>query len=282
MSLSDKALLVNLSISQWSAKKLDHKAMLTVEKEYNVNRDAGNYTKKLLPKTKELEDIQAKVSAIRVAFYKNTLPWFTDGSRIISAKHYLDFMNEFRKMKGDFEFLVDEFISKYASLRDNAKQSLGGLFDDTEYPEIELLRAKFDCNLTVMPVPSKDDFRVEMSESEIENFEKTLKEVESKIYEDIWGRLFNVVEKAASKLSQPDAVFRDSLIENIHEVCALLPKLNVNDNPELEIMRKNVEILVSKIDVNAVRDNRNQRHDVATSLKEIKSKMSAFMGVNNE
>src|SRR5437773_536002 len=100
MSLSNKAILVNLSISQWVGRRIEKSAKETVETAHTTDKRVGNYTKKLLPGAKELEEIQRLAGAIRVFFYTNTAPWLNDGSRIISSKHYMEFTAEFRQMKG--------------------------------------------------------------------------------------------------------------------------------------------------------------------------------------
>ena len=46
--LSDKALLVNLSIKQWTAKKLDKRASVEIAKIHGADSRAGRYNKSLL------------------------------------------------------------------------------------------------------------------------------------------------------------------------------------------------------------------------------------------
>ena len=87
MSLSNKALLVYLSISQWTGRRTDQTATASVETAFGTDRKVGNYSKNLLPGAKELELIKSQAHAIRRFYYENTLPWMTDGSRILSSKN---------------------------------------------------------------------------------------------------------------------------------------------------------------------------------------------------
>jgi hypothetical protein len=277
MMLSNKALLIYLNISQWSGRKLDKRATESVSNVHLNKLGTGNYTKKLLPGSRELDKINTISSSIRKYFYTQTLPWMSDGARIISSKNYLIFTKDIQKLKQDFNSAVSEFIAVYPDLKSHAKNSLGELYNQGEYPETKELLKKFKCETSFMPLPDVKDFRTEVSESELESFKSKIKEVESKAMLECWSRLSEVVNKASNKLSEPNAVFRDSLIENIKDICSLLPKLNINDDQNLEKSRLEVESLVLGINTNNLRQDSKNRQDAALKLKQIESSMGQFM-----
>ena len=277
MSISNKALLVSLNISQWVGRKLDRKATDTVEKTHTTEARVGNYTKKLLPGAEELDAIQRNAGNIRVFFYEQTLPWCADGSRIISSKNYMDFVAEFRNKKSQFDKAVDTFILQYPRLQEEAKKKLGDLYCETEYPTVEYLTEAFNCDITFMPLPDVGDFRVELSEQEKKTFIDSMVKVERDAMKECWNRMHDVVSKAALKLNDPDAIIRESLIQNIQEMCQLMPKLNVTDDPQLEAMRQDVEKVANTISTQAVREFGTARHEAADKLMAITSKMAGFM-----
>lgn len=277
--LSNKALLVNMSISQWGARKYDRKATDTVESSYSTKGKVGQYTKKLLPGAKELDAINGQASAMRTFFYTNTLPWCTDGSRIIKATHYMAFVEEYRTHKAAFDRAIEQFMAAYPSLRDDAKTTLGSLFNEIDYPSIGRLKASFQCDVSFMPMPDVQDFRVQVLDEEKQAFVERMKDVETTAMRDCWKRLYDVVSRAASKLSEPDAIFRDSLIENVNDLCSLLPKLNVMDDATLETMRQNVERTVGALNVNVIRQVPVERDKATKELEALMSSMSVFMGV---
>lgn len=277
MSLSNKAMLVSLKISQWGNRKHDKRATGTVEDTYATKGKVGQYSKKLLPNALELAEVVRQAQDIRVYFYQQTLPWAHDGTRILKADNYIEFTNTLRAKRAGFERVVDEFIYAYPRLLQDAKNTLGNLFHETDYPTSASLRGAFDFELSFMPMPSVEDFRVTISDEEKAEFSNKMREVEGIAMRDCWNRLHEVVSNAANKLHSPDAVFRDSLIENITEICKLLPKLNVTDDAQLESMRQSVESLVAGISPDACRGNPETRSDAARKLDDITSKMSAFM-----
>ena len=278
MSLSSKAILVNLKISQWTGRKMDRKASASVETAFSTIGKVGNYSKDLLPNAKELDEIVRIGGNIRAFFYRNTLPWFSDGSRILSSKNYMDFTEEFRSKRAEFDRAVSNFIKKYPSLREDAKTRLGHLFIDSEYPMASNLQASFSCDVSFMPMPDVGDFRTEILESEKVEFVNKMRTVEADAVKDCWNRLYEVVAKATDKLKQPEAVFRESLIENINDMVSLLPKLNVTDDADLETMRQKVSEAVASFTSVEVRKSSTARYDAAKKLDDISSKMAAFMG----
>src|SRR5206468_11429120 len=128
--------------------KKDKDATDTVETEYRTQGKVGNYTKKLLPGAIELKEVERLAGSLRKFFYEQTLPWYSDGSRILSSKNYIDFTREFAKRKGEFDGAVQTFIQNYPDLRERAKQTLGNLFRETEYPTVAKLQNSFACDIS--------------------------------------------------------------------------------------------------------------------------------------
>lgn len=278
-SLSDKALLVVVNISQWSGRKTDKKASETVSVTHKTSTIAGNYSKKLLPGSVELAMINEIAGRIRKYFHEQTLPWMSDGSRIIASQNYMNFVAGIRKLKADFESAVRDFEAAYPKLKADAVKSLGDLYDPEEYPED--IGSKFAIEVAYLPLPDVKDFRVSISEQERKNFEKKIREVELAAVGDCWERLHKVVKTAADKLANPGTIFRDSLIENIKDIVELLPMLNVTNDSDLEKSRKEVEKLVKEISLDTVREDLRERSNASKKLADIESKMSAFMGRSN-
>ena len=174
--LANKALIVSLKISQWGARKFDRNATTTVESSFATSGKVGNYTKKLLPGAKELEDIQRLSNNLRTFFHEQSLPWLSDGSRILSSKNYLDFTAQFRVKKQEFEQAVSQFLLQYPVLRERSKILLGSLFKETDYPSEQYLKKAFACKIAFMPVPNIDDFRVQILDEEKEVFLSKMKD----------------------------------------------------------------------------------------------------------
>lgn len=279
MGIENKAMLVYVNISQATFRRFDKTATQTVKDKHATDLNAGNYTKKLLPGAKELAKITTQAGSIRTYYYAQTLPWFSDGARIISSKNYFDFIGEFNRMKTQFQDAVSDFISAYPSLKAEARSQLGDLFNSADYPSVFELRDQFKCEAAFMPVPAVSDFRTEILDSEKEEFMSRIREVEFKAMDECRQKLRDVVNSAVTKLKEPKAIFRDTLITNIQDICKLLPKLSIADDPQLEVIRQEVATLTADISPTICRESASHRQDAAAKLAAIQDKMAAFMGV---
>lgn len=280
MQLNDRALLVQLNVSQWTARKYDKKATKEVADSNNTTTAVGRYNKSLLPMNDKLECIHKKTTIIRQKYYDNTLPWGMDGTMMLPTTNYLNFMSEFRKEKGEWEMLVQDFIQHYDPMVLGAKHILGNLYDAKDYPSTSELRDKFRIDMAVFPIPS-GDFRVSIGSEELsriqQDVERRVKDAEHNAMLDVWKRLFDRVKHMAEKLADPKAIFRDSMVENAREICALLPRLNFNDDPNLEALRQEVEGKLIR-HPEALRNDPDLRRDTAAEAKKIMDTMSVFMG----
>ena len=248
---------------------------------HGTTLDAGRYNKALLPMADLLDNIHKKTNAVRTKYYVNTLPWGIDGTQMLPTSNYLAFMSEFRKERDDWNSLVRLFVDNYDDLRDNARRVLGSLYDPTDYPAKHEIWSKFHMDMAVYPVPSSD-FRVSIASAELtriqQDVERRVTESQQKAMADLWQRIHDRVKHMAEKLADPKAIFRDTLVENIQEQCAMLTRLNFAEDPNLEAMRQEVESkLIHHPD--ALRNDPDLRRDTAAEAKAIMDKMSVFMGM---
>lgn len=285
MNLNDRALLVQLNISQWTARKHDKKATREVASTNNASLEAGRYNKSLLPMNDALDHVHKKSTLIRTKYYENTTSSGLDGMQILPSGNYLAFMTEFRKEKSEWDSLVTQFVDNYEDIvtrnRHILQRTLGNLYDPGDYPTVDQIRAKFRMDVAVFPIPSSANLRIPVSNEELDRIrteiEQRVDNAAKTAMTELWQRLHDRVKHMAEKLADPKAIFRDSMVENARELCALLPRLNFTDDPHLEDMRQQVEQSLLK-HPDALRNDPDLRRDTAAEAKAIMDKMAIFMG----
>ena len=110
--LSQKAVLASLSISQWSARKLDKKATEEIHARNHAEPHAGRYNKLLI--TREgLQKVQHAAGEARTFQYAMTQPWMDDGARLLPSALFIDYANRIRDLKAEFHHADDEFASVF-------------------------------------------------------------------------------------------------------------------------------------------------------------------------
>ena len=277
--LRDEAMIVRLSISQWTARKFDKSVSQKVADDYAVDAEVGNYNKVLIAK-EAIQTITQAVSATRSFHYENTLPWDDGGGRILPSKNFLTYSKEMRKLKQRFDEAIKDFMENYEEYREDARLRLNSMFCAADYPGRREIGRKFDFSTDIDPVPSGKDFRVSLQSKDMTRIQKQLeKRVEERVIEatkDLYVRLNEVVQKFADKLSDKEAIFRDSLVENVVELVNLLPKLNVGNDPELEKVRKETQKRICAFEPDTLRKDEKVRSKAAEDAKAILDKMSGY------
>ena len=94
---------------------------------------------------------------------------------------------------------------------------------------------------------------------------------------DVWKRLAETVSYFLERMDKPDAVFRDSTINNIAELVELIPGLNVLDDPAIEQVRAMVESKLTGIDAKDIRKDSALRGQLAGEAKAIMAVMSGYV-----
>lgn len=235
MSLQDKAMLITLSVSCWTARKQDKKVSVEVEAAHNA-KNAGRFNKDLINK-EYLEKLTSYAGSIRAYHYKMTMPWMDNGARLLPSKLFSEYSAEMRRMKQEYARLVSDFAQTYPTLVSEARTRLGTMFDPDDYPDASELYAKFDVELDFMEVPSGADFRVDIADSERKRIAEEIAERVAKrqaaAKRSNWVRIREAVDRVVARLSARKTVIHDSLVENLEELVRLLPGLNIDDDPQM-------------------------------------------------
>jgi len=277
-SISEKGILVNLKISQWTARKYDKKVSKQIEQEHNAY-NAGNFNKLLIAEN-ELRKISAVANRTRDFLYDNTLPWGDNGDRLLPSTNLFEFINQFNDYKKKFDETVEKFIFEYPSLKQEAQIRLNGMFQETDYPAPTNIKQKFDMQIGVMSIPKTSNFLLEVDAEEVENLKNQIEsEIHKRILQgtkNIWTRIKDAVGHMVERLSTKDAVFRNSLIENIQELIELLPRLNFTQDRDISEVIENMKTLV--VNPEKLRTDESFRNQKAQEAKAILDKVSDFLG----
>lgn len=279
--IHENAMIVRLHISSWVARKFDAGISKKIAAVYSVNDEAGRYNKILIAK-ESIQIITRAATAARAFHYEQTLPWDDAGGRILPTKNFMSYTKKMRTLKEKFEQAVREFITNYPTYREEAETRLAGMFNSADYPSGHEIERKFDFGTDIEPVPHAADFRINLQKLDQERLATALEEsVERRMKvatDDLFRRVVEVTKRFAETLSNPDAIFRDTLVENAVDLVNLLPKLNVANDPELEKIRKEVAKKLASQSADNLRNAPEVRAKVADDAQAILDKMSSYLG----
>lgn len=278
-NLEEKAMLVRLSISQWSARKHDKTVTQKVEKEYNA-QDSGRYNKVLIAK-ESIKEIKQAADKARGFHYDNTLPWNDLGDRILPAANFDIYRKEMSNLKNQFEAKVKTFLENYPDYVEQARLRLNGMFNEADYPKPQELGRRFNFDTFFDPLPKGEDFRVSIGDEEArliqQEIEERLRYGQTAALKDLWSRLYNVVSCMTERLGDDKKTFRNSLVTNIQSLVKLLPRLNIGNDLSLDKARREIEAQLCQHAPQTLRESKALRQEVADKAESIKTAMSGYM-----
>lgn len=282
-SLNRKAMLVTLNISYWSSRKYDRKVSQEVADSHKTDQRAGRYRKNLLPvDAPSYQAVRNAISAARDEHYKHSLPWSSDGARILPAANFQRYADAMREKRAAFDKAVREFIVEYPTLREQAKEALNTMYQSEDYPVPADIVDRFGFATKVYPLPSGEDFRVDLTNvnvGDIRNqIEQETKAAVAEGMKDAYARLHDVVSRMSARLGDPDGKFKNSLVGNIRELCDLLPSLNLTGDVELTRLVGDVKKKLTANEAEDLRDDPTLRKKVADDARQIEHDLAAFMG----
>jgi hypothetical protein len=294
------AMLADFHVSQWTARKIDKRESDKVKAANKVTDDKAAHVSKKLVKSSELEAIATLVGKARAWHKLMTSPWANEGARILSVAHFTTYHEGTRDEQGaviehgmewyesEFERLKPLFVAAYPEVRDNAQYVLGDLFDINDYPQASRIADKFRWNARIMPIPNAADFRVDVGDEQVARIqagiEATLTERVSLATADCFERAFVPLAKLVEHLDayRPEltgaakGTFRDTATQNIADVVALLPGLNITGDKRVTDLCQSLADLI-KPGPQAMRDDSRLRADTVAKAKAMVEAVSDLM-----
>jgi hypothetical protein len=288
--LSNRAMLAGVRISVWSARRVDKRVTAETNAAHNAASDAGRYNKALLAKD-ALAAVTAAASAARLAHYALTLPWMDDGARILPAAAYKDYADAMRTIRFQFETAVADFVANYDGFVQDARARLNGMFNPDEYPTADEIAGKFSFTTRVLPMPDAADFRVDLGDAVADairaDITRDTQDALAAAQRDVWNRITTVVSHMVEKLNgyapamrpgdKVTGIFRDSLVENVRELVAILPALNLTNDATLASVTARLERELCTHDADALRDNDGLRQETADNAAAILAEIADFL-----
>ena len=236
--LNEKAVLVTLKRGMYRPYISD----VNATEEYG----AGTVNKHLFDGRDNLvKRAVAKFTAVYTYVNDNTVPWAV-GQRMLNMMNWTEFTSDLRSLVDDAYAAVDTLCDNWDSVwrNDLARiHQIGmakgnpNLAKESDYPDVDDLRSRFNIDVQYMPIPKVDDFdpRFGMSDAEKSSLQRQLDDVQASASTHVIQQMIKPLAEAVKKLSIPigkdGSVFRDSLIDNMVEVSTRMDRVCLSDDP---------------------------------------------------
>ena len=277
MSISSSALLVELNISVWPASKLDREITDKVNTDASAVRGASQTKKNLFAGTSLRKDISDFAARVRLYHNKHTLPWADKGERMLPTALFMDYKQTMNGFEQTFNMMCQNFFIEYPRLVVEAPTNLGKMYSPHDYPELEDVKLKFGFRRAVKPLPESGDFRLDIPANDLEEMKNDYEQQYSnrlvEAMREPWDRLHEMLVGISEKLTDVEGDgkkrYHDTLISNPIELCGLLTKLNVTNDPKLEEARRQLEMAMVTADIEDIKEHAPVRSELKSKVDEI-------------
>ena len=275
-SISSAAVLVELSISTWTGRKLDKTVSNEITATKHAQKGTANVNKKILGDCAELDAVQKFAANVRNAHYAMTLPWSDTGLRLLTTKNYFGYQQQLTALQAEFNNLVEKFLAAYGWEVGQAQVRLGALFNANDYPSADSIRDKFKFNINYMPVPEAGDFRLDVSNEAnkqlAEHYNNYYQTQLKTAMQDVWTRAHSALSKMSERLDYADhqtkKIFRDSLVDNVLEVVELMDTCNITGDTHMSAIKTKLRDALSGVTPDALRQDEYYRLETKRKVDE--------------
>lgn len=262
-SIASSAMLVELSISTWTGRKLDKRASSQVTTTNGAASGVANVNKKLLGNCDELTAVQKFTANVRNLHYRMTMPWSDTGLRLLPTAQYFKYNEAMTAVQDEYRRMVDNFLRVYDWEISQAQAKLGELFNHSDYPSAESISRKFRFRFSYIPLPEAGDFRVDVGNEATAQITQHYKSYYTSQLEaamrDVWQRTYTALSKMSERLDYADnvhkKVFHDSLVSNVLDMVELLDVCNVTGDSQMAALRAKLDDTLRGVTPDALRDD---------------------------
>ena len=278
-SIAERAVLVKVRMSTFTTYKKD--------KEESAAYGAGNVNKHLFRDSDRVKKAEKLFREAREYISGATLPW-DDGVRVVPAHKLMEVMAKFAEHRDKAVIAAQDVIDHWEEevandmkrmetiAATNGKHHLANIDD---YPDVHTVSKRVGIKIITQPIPTPDDFRVEVSDMDREALKDTVRNAERSAAQHVIKQLAEPVNAALERLRNPisgdHAVFRNTLVSNIADAAERMGDANISVDPAvgaaINSVKEFADILSSSMD--ELRKNQDFRDVAVQNLTDLSEAM---------
>lgn len=212
----------------------------------------------------------------------SSLPFPEPGIRLIRQSDIEALSGQMRLFHRQLIEAVQELEDHYFEIKRHARERLGSLYCDRDYPASFL--GLFDVTWEFPSVEPPDYLRriqPELYEQECNRmrsrFEEAVQLAEQAFMDELAGLVSHLGERLSGADDGKPKIFRDSAIENLHEFFERFQRLNIHSSDELDTLVARAQGLLSGVQPQQLRDSGQLRQQVAGQLASVQSVLDGLM-----
>jgi len=273
-----EAALLQLTATCWQLDKKLPQSMLA---------DVGNVDflrgRKLLLAPESTALIKQHIGKARNYLRKISLPFPIKGCVLVPKKLIPDIQEHLKEIEWHYNSAVEDFLYWYPQTVKDAKESLGELFDECDYPTQEAIKNKFRFQwryITIGPSVSRV-LPPSIYKEEVKKFQELMEQARSEAITALREEFVDLVSNIADKLQNHDdgrpRRLRDAAVENLKQFLDNFSSRNIFEDAQLSELVEQCRGIITNTNANAIRGNTQVREEVHLQMEKILAGIDASL-----
>ncbi|WP_304026186.1 DUF3150 domain-containing protein [Desulfovibrio piger] len=273
-----EAALLQLTATCWQLDKKLPQSMLA---------DVGNVDflrgRKLLLAPDSTALIKQHIGKARNYLRKISLPFPIKGCVLVPKKLIPEIQEHLKEIEWHYNSAVEDFLYWYPQTVKDAKESLGELFDECDYPTQEAVKNKFRFQwryITIGPSVSRV-LPPSIYKEEVKKFQELMEQARSEAITALREEFVDLVTNIADKLQNHDdgrpRRLRDAAVENLKQFLDNFSSRNIFEDAQLAELVEQCREIITNTNANAIRGNTQVREEVHLQMEKILAGIDASL-----
>ncbi len=273
-----EAALLQLTATCWQLDKKLPQSMLA---------DVGNVDflrgRKLLLAPDSTALIKQHIGKARNYLRKISLPFPIKGCVLVPKKLIPEIQEHLKEIEWHYNSAVEDFLYWYPQTVKDAKESLGELFDECDYPTQEAVKNKFRFQwryITIGPSVSRV-LPPSIYKEEVKKFRELMEQARSEAITALREEFVDLVTNIADKLQNHDdgrpRRLRDAAVENLKQFLDNFSNRNIFEDEQLSELVEQCRGIITNTNANAIRGNTQVREEVHLQMEKILAGIDASL-----
>lgn len=273
-----EAALLQLTATCWQLDKKLPQSMLA---------DVGNVDflrgRKLLLAPDSTALIKQHIGKARNYLRKISLPFPIKGCVLVPKKLIPEIQEHLKEIEWHYNSAVEDFLYWYPQTVKDAKESLGELFDECDYPTQEAVKNKFRFQwryITIGPSVSRV-LPPSIYKEEVKKFQELMEQARSEAITALREEFVDLVTNIADKLQNHDdgrpRRLRDAAVENLKQFLDNFSSRNIFEDAQLAELVEQCREIITNTNANAIRGNTQVRQELHQQMEKLLTGIDASL-----
>jgi len=222
-----------------------------------------------------LSTVRSVLSKARTHLQKAALPFPIHGLTLVPKETLTRIDETLCQMKSEFEAEVEKFIESYDYEREKARESLGHLFNEADYPINVREKFRFEWRFITLDIPGKSGIlSPELYERAKEKFQTLMEETRElatvALREEFAGIVRHMVERLSGEEDGKPKKFKNSMMEKMGEFLDSFGDRNLFADDKLAELVDQARDVVNGLSTDELRQDGNLRKYIADEMDHLR------------